>query len=170
MEVHGGSWGHFRTCSNLILGVATVLFSVNNIRRADFERARQLHADLTGGPVADARHVFGSVMEDPARTSNPELKNEEIKSLFVVLWCFERIDVARRSILGQWRHLPRWLNPRLALDESIRYHVRIYTEYIHRARINGMSVWEVLFVTDDAGLPHLAKSLQINHAEMGTGE
>ncbi|MEV6932837.1 hypothetical protein AB0M46_51255 [Dactylosporangium sp. NPDC051485] len=143
-----------------IVGAATVLFTLNTLRRNDFERARELHGELTSGPVADARHVVGSAFEDPARGKDVSLTKEEIQALFAVLWCFERIDVARSTMLGRWRKGPRWINPRRALDESIRNHVRIYLSYLHRAHINGVPLHSTLTAAeDDAGLTRLGKRL-----------
>jgi hypothetical protein len=81
-----------------------------------------------------------------------------------VLWCFERIDVARSSLLGRWRYLPNWLKPRQALDDSIRIHAQIYYDYIHRARINGTPIRRTMTANeDDAGLLRLAKRLHFAH-------
>jgi hypothetical protein len=121
---------------------------------------RQLHTDLTTGPVAQARHVVGAAMESPARTETPELAEHEAEAMFTVLWCFERIDVARDSMLGRWHWMPVWINPRRALDDSVRIHAKIYHDYIHRATINGVPVRNGLTAYgDDAGLPRLAKQL-----------
>lgn len=38
----------------VIVAFGTAVFTVNNVRRTDFERARQLHAELTTGAVAEA--------------------------------------------------------------------------------------------------------------------
>jgi hypothetical protein len=148
----------------LILGLATAALTLNTVRRTDFERARQLHAELTTGPVAEARHLVGSAMENRARTSSPDLANDEIQALFIVLWCFERIDAASGTLLGRRRYLPNWLKPRQALDDSIRIHVQIYYDYIHRARVNGTLVRKAMTATeDDAGLLRLAKRLHLAH-------
>lgn len=121
----------------LILALGAGVFTLNNVRRTDFDRARQLHTELTTGPVSEARHQVGTAFEDPARGRNVELSIEELKALYIVLWCFERIDVARDTLLGRWRWLPAPVNPRKMLDASIKRHVRMYLEYLERAHVDG---------------------------------
>lgn len=146
----------------IILALATTAFTLNTLRRTDFERARQLHADLTTGAVAEARHAVGSALEGTRRAGTVDLDSNEIQALFIVLWCLERIDVARGTLLGRWRHLPGWINPRRALDDSIRLYVEMYIGYIHRARVDGVPVRDTLAATErDPGLLRLAESLGI---------
>jgi RHS repeat-associated protein len=148
----------------LILGLATAAFTLNSIRRTDFERVRQLQADLTTGPVAAARHIVGSAMEDRTRAGRVDLDDDQIQALYLVLWCFERIDGARATLLGRWRYLPNWLSPRRSFDDSIRTHVRIYYDYIHRAAVAGTPVRVTLTATeDDPGLLRPARRLQVTN-------
>lgn len=91
-----------------------------------------------------------------------DLDDDQIQALYLVLWCFERIDGARETLLGRWRYLPNWLSPRRSLDDSIRTHVRIYYDYIHRAAVAGTPVRVTLTATeDDPGLLRLARRLQV---------
>ncbi|WP_328471818.1 hypothetical protein OHA21_08210 [Actinoplanes sp. NBC_00393] len=145
-----------------ILGLGALFFNINKLRRDDFERVQSLHADLTTGPVAEARHVAGSAFEDKARGHVVELTTEEIKSLFIVLWCFERIDAARSSMVGRWRFIPRLYNPRQALDDSVRNHVRIYNGYVAERLPHDSGAFTALTARDRAlGLRHLADELGV---------
>lgn len=141
----------------LVLALGAALFTLNNVRRTDFERVRQLHADLTTGPVSDARHIVGTAFEDPVRGRCVRLTDAELRALYVVLWSFER----RGTLLGRWRWLPRQVNPRKMLDASIRRHVRMYLEYLDRAYVGQQ---KLVLRTDDteAGVLRLGKHLGVH--------
>lgn len=159
------------TSVTTILAIGAAFLSINAVRRTDFERARNLHQELTTKDVADARDIVGSALENPARAPQVHLQPHEIKAFFTVLWCFERLDVARGTLLGRfpwiwgshrWRPLWRWINPRLALDESIRVHVQIYAEYLDKGHIDGQPIRQTLKArATDAGLQRLAKTLEL---------
>jgi hypothetical protein len=150
----------FAVSVTAVLGLGALLFNISKLRRDDFERVQLLHAELTTGQVAEARHVVGSAYEDASRGIRVELTNEEIKSLFIVLWCFERIDAARSSMVRRWRLLPRLYNPRQALDDSIRNHVRIYYRYVAERTPHDSGVVTACTARDRGlGLRHLAEEL-----------
>lgn len=143
-----------------ILGLGAGAYTLITHRRADFERARQLHESLTTGPIAEARHAVGSAFEDPRRGEKVQLENHEVQAFFAVLWCFERIDVARDTLLGRWSKLPGWINPRRALDRSIRVHVEIYSNYLQRAYVDGKPLVDGLTAPEeDAGLRRLRRRI-----------
>lgn len=90
-------------------------------RREDFELARSLHADLTAGPVADARDLLGTVAFGKA-FEHQLLDTQDIRrSYYVLLWCFERILGGRRSMRSRSKRQP---NPAVDyLDDLIGWHV-----------------------------------------------
>ncbi|MGC4748791.1 hypothetical protein ACLQ28_24515 [Micromonospora sp. DT201] len=139
------------------VAIATLVLSLVKLRRDDFERARQLHESLTTGEVAEARHVVGSAFESAGAGDQVHLEQpEQIQAFFIVLWCFERIDVARDTLLGRWSWLPDWINPRRLLDRGIQTHVTIYSNYLRRAHVNGVPLVDRLTGTPkDAGLRRL---------------
>ncbi|MET7427029.1 hypothetical protein [Dactylosporangium sp. NPDC005555] len=145
----------------LVLAIGAGLFSLNNVRRTDFERVRQLHADLTTGPVSEARHVVGTAFDDPARGDHVQLTLAELEALYIVLWSFERIDVARDTLLGRWRWLPRAANPRRTLDASVKKHVRMYLGYLDRAYV-GQQKLVLRTDSSEAGILRLARRIGLH--------
>ncbi|MEV1318517.1 hypothetical protein AB0J14_20820 [Micromonospora arborensis] len=143
------------------VAIATVVLSLVKLRRDDFERARQLHESLTTGEVAEARHVVGSAFEGAGVGEQVHLERlEQIQAFFIVLWCFERIDVARDTLLGRWSWLPDWINPRRLLDRGIQTHVTIYSNYLDRTYVNGSPLIDRLTGTpEDAGLRRLRERI-----------
>ncbi|MFJ8535462.1 hypothetical protein [Streptomyces sp. NPDC093591] len=69
----------------------------------DFDLARILHADLTGGEVAKARDLLGTLVHSPGSFRDDGLP-EARTAYFTLLWCFERLYVGRQR--------PRTLDPR----------------------------------------------------------
>lgn len=124
------------------------------------DRVHRLHAELTTGPVAEARHIVGSAFEDTSPGDHPTLTIEELKALFIVLRCLEPIDVQRDALLGRSTWLPAFLNPRAALDASIRFHVRVYLGYMRRATA-GPQTLSITVCPEEASLLRLARSLGV---------
>nr|BFE59340.1 hypothetical protein GCM10020063_038660 [Dactylosporangium thailandense] len=123
---------------------------------------RQLHAELTTGPVSEARRIVGIAFEDPTRGNRVQLGDAGLQALYIVLWSFERIDVARDTLLGRWRWLA--LNPRRMLDMSIRRHVRMYLGYIERAQTGGQALVRRTDATTEAGIFRLGKRIGLDTA------
>lgn len=140
------------------VSVSAIVFNLVNIRTADFKRVSELHEALTTGRVAEARHVVGTAFED--KQGPVVLDVSQMEAMFSVLWCFERVDVARSTLIGQSRLIPRWLNSRAALDRSIHRHVKLYVEYLKRGRYRDGEL-EYTATVGDAGLLHLARDLGI---------
>lgn len=66
-------------------------------RHGHFDLARILHADLTGGEVAKARDVLGTLVHAPGSIRDDGLP-EARTAYFTLLWCFEGIYAGRRAI------------------------------------------------------------------------
>ncbi|MFD7283902.1 hypothetical protein ACFV80_44680 [Streptomyces sp. NPDC059862] len=66
-------------------------------QHGDFDLARLLHADLTGGEVAKTRDVLGTLVHSPGSIRDDVLP-EVRTAYFTLLWCFERLYAGRRAI------------------------------------------------------------------------
>jgi hypothetical protein len=97
-------------------------------RREDFEVARTLHADLTTGPVAEARDLLGAVVFTQATPAGKSV-DDVLRAHFTLLWSFERIEGGRRSMAARRPKKIRERtgdNPVVFLDEVIGWHVRFW--------------------------------------------
>lgn len=117
--------GDFGSAAGAIVALGAAAYAALQTRvqhrRDDFELARALHADLTTGPVAEARDLLGTVTF--TKTTPPGHNASDVRrAYFTLLWCFERIEVGQRSMANQH---PRKLNPAVDfLDKLIDWHVR----------------------------------------------
>jgi hypothetical protein len=147
----------FAASTATIVSLSALGFNLLSVRTADFQRVLELHTELTTGPVAEARHIVGAALE--GRTGPVEIDRPVMEALFTVLWCFERIDVARDTLLGQSRWAPQWISARKALDFSVERHVRMYLDYLGSVRYQGEAIR--FGASDaDAGIRRLALRLQ----------
>lgn len=94
-------------------------------RREDFELARALHADLTTGPVAEARDLLGTVTFTGAAPPG-HVVDDVRRAYFTLLWSFERIDGGRSSMAERYRRSRTKPDAVDFLDKLIDWHVRFW--------------------------------------------
>lgn len=105
-------------------------------RRAAHDRVLSLISESAQEPLAVDRHAVGSVLHRsrPAacgsHCSGPKavtLTDDQVASLFRVLWYFERVDALHHSLEreGQRRHAPL----RTLLLQSLRNAIETWSEY-----------------------------------------
>ncbi|MFI6758841.1 hypothetical protein ACIBF5_06805 [Micromonospora sp. NPDC050417] len=97
-------------------------------RREDFELARSLHEDLTSGEVAQARDRLGNLVRSKG-SLDPDQKRQAMTAYFTLLWCFERIDIGRRTLATS--PSKRALH---FLINSIRWHVEEWEKMLPEVR------------------------------------
>ncbi|SDP62095.1 hypothetical protein SAMN04487981_12933 [Streptomyces sp. cf386] len=92
---------HVTEVVTLVISIVSLCTSISVFywqrRHGDFDLARLLHADLTGGEVAKARDVLGALVHTPGSIRDdvfPEVRT----AYFTLLWCFERLYAGRRAI------------------------------------------------------------------------
>lgn len=88
--------------------VVGLIYTYTTNRRSQYERVLALAAQVSTPPIADDRHVAGSVFEpfDPTSPGSVSLREHEIKAVFNVLWYFERtyaVYVSLRPLFGSRR-------------------------------------------------------------------
>lgn len=106
-----------------VLAVAVAAFVYWGQRRAGhMEVARSLHVDLTTGEVARARELLGTL-----RYGTPQAKGaidpaSALTGYFAILWCFERIQAGRVSLMDRtlWGGRPAAVR---FLDDLVHWHV-----------------------------------------------
>jgi hypothetical protein len=111
---------------------AVYTFTAN--RRAQYDRVLALAAESGTSPVSDDRHVLGTAFEPlsshPAGQSLT-LTQDQIKSLFNVLWYTQRVDAVYRSLRSPLR--PHWITRTQAiLLDSLGSTLGIWRQYLDR--------------------------------------
>lgn len=120
----GTDWAAVSAVAAVLALSAAVAVYLAQRQREDFSLACSLHADLTGGEVAQAREALGTLVNDPDRIDEDDLPRVRT-SYFTILWCFERIEAGRRSLSAGWKVGNR---PVAFLDEVVGWQV----EYWHK--------------------------------------
>ncbi|QPP06569.1 hypothetical protein G4Z16_09330 [Streptomyces bathyalis] len=120
----GTDWAAVSAVAAVLALSAAVGVYLAQRQRDDFALACQLHADLTGGEVAQAREALGTLVHDSKRIGDDDLARVRT-SYFALLWCFERIEAGRRSMTAGMKVGNR---PVAFLDEVIGWQV----EYWHK--------------------------------------
>jgi len=125
---------------------AVYTFTAN--RRAQYDRVLALAAESGKSPVSDDRHVLGIAFEPisshPARQPL-SLTQDQIKSLFNVLWYTQRVDAVYRSLRSPLR--PRRITRTQAtLLDSLGSTLDIWREYLNRSLFDPagreITVWD----------------------------
>ncbi|WDF43486.1 hypothetical protein PBV52_45260 [Streptomyces sp. T12] len=99
-------------------------------RHGVFDLARLLHADLTGGEVAKARDMLGTLVHSPGSIRDDTLP-EVRTAYFTLLWCFDRLYAGRRAIQNGGTASRR---PLRFLDRLIGSQVAYWAENLPRVR------------------------------------
>jgi hypothetical protein len=92
------------------------------------ELARSLHAELTSGEVAQARDTLGTIVYDRQMMVSGDKASRRARyakartDYFTLLWCFERINAGRDTIIAD-DHAGKNGVACKYLDEIIGWHV-----------------------------------------------
>lgn len=134
-------WSVVAGLGSAALAVAAVAVALTAFqserRRARWENARALHHDLTTGEVAAARNRmgrlhYGSYSNSPLSTAEAETEMD-LQAYYTLLWCFERINAGRESLVRASNKLPSDGAVEY-LEDLIRWHVAEYACGFRRAR------------------------------------
>lgn len=114
--------------------VVGAIYTFTANRRAQYDRVLALAAESGTSPVSDDRHVLGIAFEP--LSSHPAgqpltLTQDQIKSLFNVLWYAQRVDAVYRSLRSPL--CPRRITrTRAILLDSLGSTLGIWREYLNR--------------------------------------
>lgn len=84
----GTDWAAVSAIAAVLAASVAVAVYLAQRQREDFALACQLHADLTGGEVAQAREDLGTLVHDSERIGDDDLARLR-NSYFALLWCFD---------------------------------------------------------------------------------
>lgn len=113
--------------------VVGAIYTFTANRRAQYDRVLALAAESGTSPISDDRHVLGIAFEP--LSSHPDeqpltMTQDQIKSLFNVLWYAQRVDAVYRSLRSPLR--PRRITRTQAiLLDSIGSTLGIWREYLN---------------------------------------
>lgn len=88
------------------IAVIGSVFTFTANRRAQYDRVLALTAESASSPIADDRHIIGTVFEPSSKLPGGRpvvLTQDEIAALFRVLWYVQRVDALYASL-----HPPPW--------------------------------------------------------------
>lgn len=88
----------------LIASVAAVIGFIVLRRRERRQALTELHASLTSGETAHARHIVGSLLYSHFNDDRPE-RNEAITAYFHLVWAIQRARNVFRTYGLHWRSL-----------------------------------------------------------------
>lgn len=117
-------------------------------RREDFELALALHADLTTGPVAEARDLLGTVTSTDAAPPGHDVGDVR-RAYFTLLWSFERIDGGRSSMAKRHRRSKDKADAVDFLDKLIAWHVRFWNSDSGFKKVRDWLAGELGHAVDD---------------------
>ncbi|MER7577706.1 hypothetical protein [Streptomyces sp. NPDC126514] len=160
-------WSALAGVSSTVLALVAVAVALVAFRsehqRARFEGARALHHDLTTGEVAAARKIVGSLhYGDFGFTPSPADLSQALTSYFTLLWCFERIEAGRTSLVRGIARGERSDDAVEYLDDLVAWHVAEYAcgFAIARRKLSEVSAEEVSDADSASGFGRLLLALQ----------
>lgn len=114
--------------------VVGAIYTFTANRRAQYDRVLALAAESGTSPISDDRHVLGIAFEP--LSSHPAdqpltLTQDQIKSLFNVLWYAQRVDAVYRSLRSPLRPR-RIIRTQAILLDSLGSTLGIWREYLDR--------------------------------------
>lgn len=90
------TWSTFAL--SLVTAIAAIVVFVRLRRRERRTAMADLHASLTSGETAQARHVIGTLLYSPSRLGRPS-RLESISAYFTLIWALQRAQNVFRTHL-----------------------------------------------------------------------
>lgn len=102
-------WSAISSIASVVLAVAAIVIAIRTHqtehRRSRFETARSLLQELNSGETVNVRHNMARLHYGHQHDMNPDLSDanqvrSHIADYYTMLWCFERIEAGRTSLVG----------------------------------------------------------------------
>lgn len=124
-------WSAISSVASVVLALAAIAIAVRahqtEHRRSRFETARSLLQELNSGETVAVRHNmarlhYGHQHEQTPDLSDPSEVRLHFGAYYTMLWCFERIEAGRTSLVAGRRRYGR--DPVIQyLDSRLAWHV-----------------------------------------------
>jgi hypothetical protein len=143
------------------IAVIGSVFTFTANRRAQYDRILALTAESATSPIADDRHVIGTVFEPPSKLTGDRpvlLTQDEIAALFRVLWYVQRVDALYASLHPplRVRHIGR---ARALLLDSISADLEAWKGYV-ALDLEDPDSHKVVVTSSARGLRHLSEAYE----------